>query len=99
MWRQATWAALFSPILIGSLLFVGVLIVWKLPMVCCERFRAVRYLPLGGLCYYSVAVTVATVSLGLEQVAGPRCRPTHCSPARCPHPATRLRPLFERDAS
>ncbi len=56
---------LFSPILIGSLLFVGIFGVWKLPMVCCERFRVIRYLPLVGFCYYSVAITVAAASLGL----------------------------------
>ena len=64
-WRKTAWVVLFSPILIGLLLIVGIFAVWKLPMVCCERFRAVRYLSLFGLCYYSAAITVAAVSLGL----------------------------------
>jgi hypothetical protein len=59
----------FSPILIGMLLLVSVLIVWKLPMLCCQRMRAVRYLPLVGLLYYGygIAVTLLAVLLGLAR--------------------------------
>lgn len=64
-WWRATWAVLFSPILIGSVLFVSLLLVWKLPTVFCGRLRVVRYLPVAGVCYYSVAVSFAAVSLGL----------------------------------
>ncbi len=64
-WRQLTQAIVLAPILIGSLLFVGVLIAWKLPMFCCERWRAVRYLPVVGTCYYGAGISLAAVLLGL----------------------------------
>lgn len=38
--------------------------VFRLPMLCCHRLRAVRWLPLAGLCYYSVAVAALVVVLG-----------------------------------
>jgi hypothetical protein len=63
--REPVWALVFSPILLGLLLLAGPLIVWKLPTLCCQRMRAVRYLPLVGLVYYGIAVTLLTVSFGL----------------------------------
>ncbi|WP_143392949.1 hypothetical protein [Fimbriiglobus ruber] len=64
-WRQVGWTVLFSPVLIGLLPFIAALIVWKLPRACCERLRAVRYLPLAGLCYYTAIVAALSLALGL----------------------------------
>ena len=58
-------AVIFSPLLIGTLLLVGVLIACKLPVFCCERLRAVAYLPAVGLCYYGAAVGLAAMCFGL----------------------------------
>jgi len=61
-----TWGRLLSaPVFLGLLLFFGIIVVFKLPMICCQRLRAVRWLSVAGLCYYSAGVT-ATVLLGLE---------------------------------
>jgi hypothetical protein len=64
-WRGAAGAVLFSPILAGLLVFAALLIIWKLPMICCERRRAIRYLPYAGLAYYGVAVPLVLSALGL----------------------------------
>jgi hypothetical protein len=53
---------LFSPILIGLLFFVAALLILKLPIFCCERFRAVRWLPYAGLVYYGLAVPLFFVA-------------------------------------
>jgi hypothetical protein len=50
---------LFSPISLGLILVLAILLVGKLPIICCERLRAVRYLPLAGLCYYGLLVTMS----------------------------------------
>jgi hypothetical protein len=63
--RKAVFAILFLPILFALLLFLAVLFVWKLPMFCCERCRAVRYLPYAGLAYYGLAVPLVLTSFGL----------------------------------
>jgi hypothetical protein len=47
------------------LVFVALLFIWKLPMICCERRRAVGYLPYAGLAYYGLAVPLLLVALGL----------------------------------
>lgn len=64
-WRKLAGAVMFSPILIGLLVFVALLVVWKLPMICCERRRAVRYLPWAGLAYYGVLVPLMAWALPL----------------------------------
>ena len=64
-WRKVAGAFLFSPIMIGLFVFVALLIVWKLPMICCERRRAVRYLPWAGLAYYGVLVLLMALVLPL----------------------------------
>jgi hypothetical protein len=48
-----------------AVLCVGVMIAWKLPMFCCERLRAVRYLPVAGLCYYGAGISLAAVRFSL----------------------------------
>jgi hypothetical protein len=64
-WRKVGFSILFSPILVGLLVFVAALFVWKLPMFCCERFRAVRWLPYVGLAYCGLVVPVVLVAFGL----------------------------------
>jgi len=64
-WRQVGFATLFSPILVGLLVFVALLLVLKLPMFCCERRRAVRWLPYAGLIYCGLVVPVVLLAFGL----------------------------------
>jgi hypothetical protein len=64
-WRQIGCAILFSPILVGLLVFVSLVFVVKLPMCCCERCRAVRWLPYAGLVYYGLAVPLVLLASGL----------------------------------
>jgi hypothetical protein len=64
-WRKVAGTILFSPILVGLLVLVVLLFVWKLPMICCEHRRAVRYLPYAGLAYYGLTLPLVLVALGL----------------------------------
>jgi hypothetical protein len=63
--RNVGWAILFSPIWLGLLVFIALLVIWKLPMLCCERQRAIRYLPYAGLAYHGLAIPLLLVALGL----------------------------------
>ncbi|MBL8800120.1 MAG: hypothetical protein JNM56_39930 [Planctomycetia bacterium] len=56
---------LFAPLWLGLLAFVALLLIAKLPRFCCERRRAVRYLPYAGLAYYGLAVPLLLAGLGL----------------------------------
>lgn len=56
---------LFSPILVGLVVFVALMLIVKLPMFCCERRRAVRWLPSAGLVYYGLAIPLVLVAFGL----------------------------------
>jgi hypothetical protein len=58
-------AILFSPVWLGLLVFVALLFTWKLPMLCCERRRAVRFLPYAGLAYYGLAVPLVLMAFRL----------------------------------
>ena len=64
-WRQVGFTILFSPILVGLFVFVALLIVLKLPMLLCERRRAVRWLPCAGLVYYWLVIPLVLVAFGL----------------------------------
>jgi hypothetical protein len=64
-WRQVGFTILFSPILVGLLVFVALLFALKLPMFCCERRRAVRWLPYARPIYYGLVVPVVLLALGL----------------------------------
>ncbi len=64
-WRKVAVVILFSPIWLGLLVFVALLFIWKLPMLCCERCRAVRFLPYAGLAYYGLAVPLVLMVFGL----------------------------------
>ena len=64
-WRKVARAILLSPIWLGLLVFVALLVIWKLPRLFCERRRAIRYLPYAGLAYYGLAVPLLLVALGL----------------------------------
>jgi hypothetical protein len=64
-WRKVAWTILFFPICLGLLGFVALFFVWKLPMLCCERSRAVRFLPYAGLGYYGLVLPLVLVALGL----------------------------------
>jgi hypothetical protein len=65
-WRKIAGTILFSPILVGLLIFVALLLILKLPMICCERRRAVRYLPCAGLAYYGLVIPLVLVASGME---------------------------------
>ena len=65
-WRRATITVLFSPVTVGLVLLVAIIVIWKLPMICCERLRAVRWLPLVGLCYYAATVPAVAVLFELD---------------------------------
>jgi hypothetical protein len=79
-WRQVGIGVLLMPVVAGTVLLVAVLVVCKLPAFCCERCRAVRWLPLAGLAYYGGAAGLAAASgagwweaalvVGLAAVAG-----------------------------
>jgi hypothetical protein len=60
---------LFVPIFIVLIPGVALHLVFRLPMLCCHRLRAVRWLSLAGLCYYSVAVTLVAVLVGRDFAA------------------------------
>lgn len=64
-WRKATWTILFSPILLGGLALIALGLICNLPRICCERQRAVRYLPYVGLVYYGLAVPLVLAAFGL----------------------------------
>lgn len=64
-WRKVAGTILFSPILVGLLVFVALLFIGRLPMICCERRRAVRYLPYAGLACYGLAVPLVLVAVRL----------------------------------
>ena len=64
MWRKLGRTILFSPIWLGLLGFVALLFIWKFPMICCERCRAVRYLPYAGLVYYGLTIPFVLVVFG-----------------------------------
>jgi hypothetical protein len=51
--------------MIGVLVIFGVVVVWRLPMFCSERWHCVRYLPLLGLCYYIPLVLLVTLAFAL----------------------------------
>ena len=65
-WRKLAAVILLSPVLIGSGVLFCWLVAWKLPSVCCERWRRVRYLPWVGAGYYGSLIALATVLLGLD---------------------------------
>lgn len=64
-WRKTTTMILFAPIMAGLLVFFALVVVWKLPLLCCERLRAVRYLPYLGALYYGLIVPGSFIALGL----------------------------------
>jgi hypothetical protein len=49
-------------------LFVLPLLIWKLPMLICERYRLVRYLPWAGLVYCVMIVPLTAVTLNLDWI-------------------------------
>jgi hypothetical protein len=65
-WRRIVGTILFSPVLAGLLVFLALMVILKLPMICCERCRAVRYLPRVGLVYYGLAVPLVLLALGVS---------------------------------
>jgi hypothetical protein len=65
-WRNIPGAILFSPILVGCLVFVAVMIILRLPNLSCKRYRAVRYLPYVGLAYYGFLIPLALLAFGLS---------------------------------
>ena len=64
-WRSIPGAILFSPILVGCLVFLAVVFIVKLPMFCCEHRRAIRCLPYAGLVYYGLVIPLVLIALGL----------------------------------
>lgn len=64
-WRKTAWTILFSPVLLGLLVFAGILMVCKLPAMCCSRWRRVRYLPRAGILYYGTLVPLFLAVCGL----------------------------------
>src|SRR5262245_53293960 len=64
-WRKTAFTVLFSPLQIALLLLAGLYIVWNLPMICCGRWRCVRYLPLVGIAYYGVFIPSTVFAFGL----------------------------------
>jgi hypothetical protein len=61
--RDVVWAVLWSPFLVIAL---APLITLLLPKLVCQRLRAVRYLPLLGICYYSMLLTAGVLCFGLR---------------------------------
>jgi hypothetical protein len=81
-WRKMAGMILFLPNVIGSLVFVALIVVWKLPMICCERRCAIRYLPHVGWVYYGLGVPLRrcfvrmTTSLPSKSIHGTNaCQP------------------------
>jgi hypothetical protein len=64
-WRKIAVVILFSPILVGLFAFLAILVVWKMPMMCCQRWRRIRYLPVFGLAYYGLLVPLVAIAAGL----------------------------------
>src|SRR6476620_3087305 len=55
-WRKTIVMILFAPIMVGLLVFLALMVILKLPMFCCERWRAVRCLPYLGAVYSGLIV-------------------------------------------
>jgi hypothetical protein len=64
-WRMIVGATLFYPMLAVLLAPFAILLVWKAPMLCCSRWRRVRYLPIIGITYFSLLVPLIVVAAGL----------------------------------
>jgi hypothetical protein len=54
--REAGVMLLLSPLLVALLVIVAIGTIWKLPRVCCQCWRKVRYLPAIGFIYYLMLV-------------------------------------------
>lgn len=64
-WLRTGGAVLFALLLLSCLPLAGVLLVVRLPMFCCSWIRAVRFLPLAGMCYYLLLASVYPLVLGV----------------------------------
>jgi hypothetical protein len=68
-WRK-TIKAIFTWAMAGGLfavfgIFIGILIVGKLPMILCGKWRRIRYLPVAGVCHYGLLVPMGLFACGL----------------------------------
>jgi hypothetical protein len=64
-WRQIALVILIAPISLGLAVFAVSLLIAKLPMLCCERLRAIRYLSYAWMVYHGVVIPLLLLCLGL----------------------------------